>query len=65
MKTPHRDSIITIEYESIIIDRDKFDAILFMIDEEEVWLPRSEIEVDRENNEIQLPRWLAARKELG
>ena len=49
-----------ISYTSIIVELDK--AILFNCDGDEVWLPISQIIVDRTNEKIELPEWLFKEK---
>jgi hypothetical protein len=51
-----------IDYDSIEMETDK--AILFLIDDEEVWLPKSTIEIDEKTKTITLPEWLAKKSGL-
>ena len=47
----------TVVYQRIKTETDE--AYLFIIsDTQEVWLPKSQIEIDEEDKEIYLPTWL-------
>ena len=55
---------VKIDYDEIIRDDDRYAAILFAIDGAEIWLPRSQIDVDEDNQTVTLPEWLAIEREL-
>lgn len=46
-----------------LIDRDKA-VMVENLNGDKVWLPKSQIEIDEQDKEIQLPEWLAIDKEL-
>lgn len=53
-------------WESIPVDSIKIEteaAILFVIEGDEVWLPKSQI-VEYDADEVTIPRWLAMEKGL-
>ena len=50
------------EYEEIIADTDL--AWLVRIDGEDYWLPKSQVEIDEDHQEIEIPNWLAKDKEI-
>ena len=55
---------INVTYEEIVRETEK--AILFKINDEEVWLPKSQIEVSEEgDNVVEVPEWLAEKNNLG
>jgi type II secretory pathway component GspD/PulD (secretin) len=57
--------LATIYFDKVIVDRDDLGAILFRIDKEEIWIPRSLIEqLDEGNNEVEIPEWFAIKEEL-
>jgi len=39
-------------------------AILFVIDGEEIWLPKSQIEYDSQDKVVIVPEWLARKHDL-
>ena len=53
-----------IDYDQIILDDDKYKAVLFEIGGKEVWLPRSLIEIDLDSKQVTMPERLAIDKEL-
>lgn len=53
-----------INYDFIKIDDAWRKAVLFAIDGEDVWLPRSQIEISEEDKQVTLPEWLAVEKGL-
>lgn len=56
---PEANDTRVVDYNSIVTTTEK--AYLFKIGDVEVWLPKSEIEVDEEDQEIYLPKWLHDR----
>lgn len=59
--------LVEVTYDSIKRETDK--AILFVIGDEEVWIPTSQIDGDsgdleNEGGTIEIPEWLATEKEL-
>jgi len=46
----------------IKVETDK--AVLINDGTKEVWLPKSQIEINREDKEVTMPEWLAIEKEL-
>lgn len=56
--------IVDVDYERIKIIGDHRKAILFVINGEDKWLPRSLIEVDTDARVVTMPIWLAVEKEL-
>ena len=56
------DDMITIKFDDIETETDA--AVLFKIDGETYWLPKSQIDYDEEEKEIDLPRWLAEKNDL-
>jgi hypothetical protein len=56
-------SEVTFEYEDILKETDK--ALLLATDAGEIWIPKSQIvDLDRENKEMTLPKWLVRDKGL-
>ncbi len=56
---------VLIDYDHILVDQDKFGAILFEIDEREIWIPRSLVEdIWEEDRRMEIPLWFAVKKEL-
>lgn len=53
-----------VDYERIKVDDPTLKAVLFVINRKEVWLPRSQIEVDTDDKTITMPEWLALDKGL-
>lgn len=53
---------VTVNYESIKIDKPQYKAILFIINGEEIWLPRSKIVIN--SNTVTMPEWLAIRNNI-
>jgi hypothetical protein len=56
--------LVDVRYDEIILDDDRYKAILFDFGGKEVWLPRSQIEVDTDHKEVTLPERLAVEKEI-
>lgn len=54
--------IIDVNYDDIIHETEA--AYLFLFDEEEIWLPKSWIEVDTKAKVITLPEYRAVEKEI-
>ena len=54
---------VLLSYDEILTETDL--AYLFVIDGEEFWIPKSQIEyLDTEEQEFDIPRWLAEEKGL-
>jgi len=54
---------VEIPFDAIIHQTDK--AVLFDVGDEEVWLPKSQIEsIDETGKNVTIPVWLATEKEL-
>ncbi len=57
--------LVSIQYDKLIDSRETLKAYLFVIDDEEVWLPKSQVEDIRETeNIVDIPLWLAKKKGL-
>lgn len=56
------DRMAEIDYDGI--EHETPDAVMFDIDNKLVWLPKSQIEFDRDDKTIELPEWLATEKGL-
>lgn len=57
--------LVSIEYDEIVDHRETPLAYLFIIDDEEVWFPKSQVEDIRETeNVVDIPLWLAKKKGL-
>ena len=54
---------VEIPHDGVLVDEDQHKSILFDIDGEEVWLPRTEI-VEQDDNTVTIPRWLAEDRDL-
>ena len=52
-----------IVYDEIVLDRDDLGAILFRIDDEEIWVPRSLIS-ELGDQSFEVPEWFATKEEL-
>lgn len=59
-----QERIATLEYDEILIDSPAHDAIYFRFGSDSIWLPRSQIEVDRAENQVQVPEWLVVKRGL-
>lgn len=57
-----QDHLAEVEYEDIVSETQR--GILFQINGEEHWLPRSQIEVDTDAKVITMPEWLSIEKGL-
>ena len=54
-----------LKYGSIKINKKHLDAILFIFDKKEIWIPKSQIiELDEINEELEIPSWIAIDKEI-
>ena len=58
---------LEVEYEKILTETTE--AVLFLVEDEEVWIPKSQMEeeiedLDREGGEFTIPEWLAVEKGL-
>ncbi len=54
-------TLVDLEYDAIKIDDPGLDAVLFTIGTD-VWLPRSLIEINTDDEVVTLPEWLAIQK---
>ena len=56
--------IATIDYDEILAETEM--AILFLIDDEEKWIPKSQIHNDPEGSggEVEVSEWFAIKEEL-
>lgn len=57
--------IVEITIDKVLTETNK--AVLVKIDEDELWLPKSQIELDENSNGVsiaQMPEWLAINKGL-
>jgi hypothetical protein len=55
--------LVEVDYDEFVHETEK-GGMLFVIDEKEVWLPASVIEVDTDSKTITMPRSLAKDKGL-
>lgn len=56
---------VQIKYDEIRHNTGDGGATLFIIDEDEVWIPNSLIkEIWEQDNEVEVPRWFAEKEEL-
>jgi hypothetical protein len=53
-----------VDFETIKIDNPDKKAILFVINGKDQWLPRSLIEVDRDDKVVTMPEWLAMERKI-
>lgn len=54
-----------IDYNHVLVDRDDLKAILFQIGDQEVWIPRSLIEDQwEEDKQVEIPLWFAMQEGL-
>ncbi len=61
----YNNELISIQYDEIVDSRETEKAYLFIIDDEEVWLPKSQVEDIRETEYVvDIPLWLAKAKGL-
>ncbi len=59
---PKNHDIITLK---LAVQHETDKAVMVQnLNDEKVWLPKSAIEIDEDDKEIQLPEWLAVDKEL-
>lgn len=56
--------LVDLKYDQLLIDDNKYKAILFVFGDKEVWLPRDLIEVNHDHSEVTVPVWLAEEKEI-
>lgn len=54
---------ITIQHDEIKVDDENHKSILFIFDDEEVWIPRSIIE-DYDDSVVEVQEWFAIKFEL-
>lgn len=55
--------MVTIDFRSVIRDRDSDAAILFDIEGEEIWIPRSLID-EQDSGSVDVPKWFARKEGL-
>lgn len=55
---------LTLCHDGIAVDSDALEAVNFMFDGREVWLPRSQIGDDYDKRTVNVPAWLAAKEGL-
>jgi len=56
---------VEIEYDEVILDDNGLQAILYKIDGEDIWIPRSQIEDENyTGNSILITEWIADKKGL-
>lgn len=55
------EDLVEVEYDELLAETDR--AKLFMIDDSEVWIPKSQITYDEEGV-FAIPRWLARKNDL-
>ena len=58
-----RNEGVYIQHDGIVLDEEQYRSILFKIDDDDVWLPRSQI-VEFDNESVTIPRWLAEERDL-
>ncbi|KKM84674.1 hypothetical protein LCGC14_1296820 [marine sediment metagenome] len=58
-----RDEPVDIPHEGIVLDEDQYKSILFKIEGDDVWLPRTEI-VEHDDDTVTIPLWLAEDRDL-
>jgi len=59
------DNQVVICFDEIVVNRDDLGAVLFRMDNQEIWIPRSLIGwLDEEDNEVEVPEWFAIKEEL-
>ncbi len=56
------DDFVKVSFEEVKHVTDK--AYLFIIDAEDIWLPKSQVSIDEDDGVVYVPRWLAEEKEL-
>ena len=57
--------LVSVQYDELVVSRETLKAYLFIIDDEEVWLPKSQVEDIRETEcVVDIPLWLAKAKGL-
>lgn len=54
--------VADVRYVRIKVDDDRYKSILFKIGDKDVWLPRSQIEVDKDSRVVTAPVWLIEEK---
>jgi len=59
---PSDTKLVDVSYESIEMETEK--AILFMVGGDEVWIPRSILELDEKKKVITIPEWFAKKEDL-
>lgn len=62
MGTWDRDELYWAEYSEIVVETP--DAYLLDIENESIWAPKSEIDINKEDKIVGLPKWLAKKEGL-
>lgn len=55
---------VEIAYDEHIVEAETADAWLLEIDDKRVWFPKSRCELDEKRKTVELPQWLAEKKDL-
>lgn len=63
MKLGGSDEPVDISHDGVILDEDQYQAILFKIEDKDVWIPRSLI-VEFDGDSVTVPQWKAEELEL-
>jgi len=56
--------LVTLDYDDIKIDNERYEAILFVFGDAEIWLPRCLLELDVDAETVEVPEWLALKEGL-
>lgn len=54
--------LVDLNFDEVLAETEK--AWLIVIGDEKHWLPKSQVEIDLEDRQVTLPKWLAEEKEL-
>jgi len=57
-----RDELLTIDYDALLHEGEM--AWLIEIDGRQVWLPKSECELDEDDGTIEVPKWICDEEDL-
>lgn len=55
---------VEIAYDEHIVEAETADAWLLEIDDKRVWFPKSRCQLDDKHKTIEVPQWLAEKKDL-
>ena len=58
------EEVVDVKYDRVKIDDPGRKAVLFVIGGKDVWLPRSQVEVDVDAKIVTMPAWLVEEKEI-